>query len=73
MTIQERVLSMAKSATFPSGEFAIAHMQIEQYAACGDCFSYKQVRDALYRMREYNDYKHVGKGVYQWLTTGTQD
>lgn len=67
MTIQDSVYDLAKKSTFPSGEFAIEHIQVQQYATFQDCYTYKQIRDALYRMREMNEYKHTGRGVYQWV------
>lgn len=67
MTIQEIVYQDAKKVTFPSGDFSIAHIQIDQYTRNGNPMSYKQIRNALYRLRDCNQYRHIGRGVYYWL------
>lgn len=68
MTIQEQVLLIARKLTLDCGEFAIVHMQIYQYSINQECFTYRQIRNALYRCRRDNEYEHIGRGVYRWLS-----
>jgi len=70
VNIQDRVIHAAKQTTFPSGEFSIQHIQLKQYAENCNPLSYKQIRNALYRVKGEYAIRHDGRGIYHWFLTG---
>lgn len=66
-TLQMKVQSSAVAITH-NDYFCIRDIQYHVHACSGDLLSYKQVRDALYRLRSrYGDFYHVARGSYRWL------
>lgn len=64
--IEQNVLKIAKGFT-PDQRFHINHLRWMILFRFGQNLSYKQVRDALYRVREWTLIEHTGKGWYQWV------
>lgn len=64
-TIENRVLKQAKFCP-PGGVFHIQHIIFLDTWDGHETLSYKQVRDALFRIREWALIRHVGKGWYEW-------
>lgn len=66
-TLQMKVQCSAV-ATSQNDYFCIRDIQYHVHATSGDLLSYKQVRNALYRLRQrYGEFYHVARGSYRWL------
>lgn len=66
-TLQMKVQSSAVATTH-NDHFSIRDIQFRVRACSGDLLSYKQVRDALYRLRvRYGEFCHVCRGSYRWM------
>lgn len=71
-SLQSCVLYFASKVTY-QGEFSIHNIRLQVYREThGIALSYKQVRNALFRMRENpyyhgQEYFHIGRGVYSWI------
>lgn len=66
-TLQIKVQCSAVATTH-NDYFCIRDIQYHVHATSGDVLSYKQVRDALYRLRSrYGEFYHLVRGTYKWL------
>lgn len=68
-TIQEIVLLAALDTTDRHDYFSVDAIRLEIGIKQQKFLSYKQVRDALYRLRTVQNVsiEHVGRGKYRWL------
>jgi len=65
-TIQDRVQAAAKQFA-RMGFFSIFWLQLFLAFRYGCCYSYKQIRNALFRTRAVVPLAHVCYGWYEWL------
>lgn len=68
LTIEDMVLKIARRFS-PDVKFPITVICWMAVWEFNRNLSYKQVRDALYRMREWSLIRHNGEGMYQWDVT----
>lgn len=69
VTLEQLVLMLPLRALFEHGteEFSITDIRFNCYFTYGIELSWKQVRDALYRVNHGKVlFRHVGQGVYTW-------
>lgn len=67
ITLQTHVLTVAR-ATTNYGCFDIGTIRLVIAIADGQEYSYRQVRNALYRLRVNGQpFKHLSRGIYKWI------
>lgn len=70
MKIQSMVSLVAREFLYECGGFHINWVRIDVYKRFGIAYSYKQVRDALYRLGLggglWGQCSHMGLGLYAW-------
>lgn len=64
-TIESKVFTACTLAIDPY-EFHIYELSLTVNQFFGNEYSYKQIRDALYRMRHKRGIEHCGRGWYRW-------
>lgn len=72
MTIEGMVWDVSLCDYGLVGGFHINMVRLGVFYKFGACLSYKQVRNALYRLRAMGRVKHIGLGVYA-LAWGCSD
>lgn len=63
--IQDAVIEVAKEFE-PGQDFHIFNLRMKVHNQYSLTLSYKQTRDALYRVRESVAISHNGRGWYRW-------
>lgn len=71
-SIQELVGLVAEDFLYECGGFHINWVRVDIYKRFGIAYSYKQVRNALYRLAVggglWSQCGHMGYGLYAWVT-----
>lgn len=66
MSIQDMVLDVSRSCP-PGAVFHNLHVRQQICQSFKKELTYKQARDALYRLRYMHPVEHLGQGWYEWL------